>query len=384
MTGEHARTRALTPDDAAHAAALAALDQMTVARLRSLLQHRSPVEAHAVATGQEAPSGAVAELFARAPELRRVWAAPGRRRPDEMGEWCARLGVRVLLPGAPDWPRQLVGDPHPPAVLFAQGDPAALRARRAGIVGTRNPTQRGRQTAVRFGHELAAAGVAVVSGLAKGVDGDAHRGVLAADGAPPIAVVANGHDDPYPRRHRELWSAVARRGLVLSEWPPGTRPDAFRFPLRNRILAALSEVVVVVESRRTGGSLITAREAAARGIDVLAVPGPVDAPASAGTNALIGDGTGIACDPSDVLVALGLDTRRAGAASVDSRPRPRGESVAVLEALGDDAGTVETVAAALGIPLDDAAMRLARLERDGWLVETGGWFEPVDVWGAIL
>ena len=130
----------------------------------------------------------------------------------------------------------------------------------------------------------------MVSGLAKGIDGAAHRGVMRVDGTRAVAVVANGPDSPYPRQHRELWHDVATSGLLISEWPPGTEPEKFRFPMRNRIIAALSEVLVVVESRERGGSLTTAREALERGVDVMAVPGSVNNRAAAGTNQLIRDG----------------------------------------------------------------------------------------------
>src|SRR6185312_13567930 len=139
-------------------------------------------------------------------------------------------------------------------------------------------------------------------------------------GGPPIAVVGNGPDRPYPRVNAALWGAVCGRGLLLTEWPPGTTPEAFRFPLRNRILAALSEVLVVVESRERGGSLITAQAAMERSIDVMAVPGSVRNRAAAGTNHLLRDGAAPVTEVDDVLVALGLDTRRAALSTFDPRP----------------------------------------------------------------
>ncbi len=163
----------------------------------------------------------------------------------------------------------------------------------------------------------------VVSGLAKGIDGAAHRGALRAGSGHVVGVVANGLDTPYPRVNTELWEAVARDGLLLSEWPPDTEPEKFRFPQRNRILAALSELVVVVESRERGGSLTTAREALERSIEVMAVPGSVHNRAAAGTNQLIRDGATPVTDVADVLLALGLDHRRDGR-RFDPRPLPRG------------------------------------------------------------
>lgn len=358
---------------------------MTTARLAALLNGRSPEAAFALASGQADPTSALGALFNKTPGLQARWQRCGADRdPSEVGARCIELGVSVVLPGDAAYPRVLVDDPQRPAVLFVQGALSALDARRVGIVGTRNPTQHGLQTAARFGHELAAAGVTVVSGLAMGVDGAAHRGALAVDGSVPVAIVANGHGEPYPKRHAALWAEVSQRGAVISEWPPGTAPDAYRFPQRNRILAALSEIVVVVESRERGGSLITARLAAERGVDVFAVPGPISARSSIGTNRLLQDGAGVATDPDDILLALGLDGRRAGRARYDTRAQPRGDEAVVLDLCRVEPRDVEAVAVALSCTIAEAAMLLARLERSGWLCETGGWFEAVDEWAVLL
>jgi DNA processing protein len=284
----------------------------------------------------------------------------------------------------PDYPAPLRHDPQPPAALFVRGDVSALdaRRRRVGIVGTRNATGTGREIAERLGRELAEAGVAVVSGLAKGIDGAAHRGTVANETGRPIAVVGNGPDTPYPRQHAALWTEVCARGVLISEWPPGTPPDAFRFPLRNRILAALSEVLVVVESRERGGSLITAQAAIERAIDVMAVPGSIRNRAAAGTNQLLRDGAAPLTCVDDVLVALGLDTRRATPCAYDPRPRPRGIDAEVLERCRRDPCTLDEIVVDVRLTISDAAMALARLERAGWVREAGGWFEPVLFWSA--
>jgi DNA processing protein len=374
-----------TDADRSFVAALAGLDHMTTSRLVALQVGRTAASAYAVAVGDEAPSGMAAAIFERSPELRRRWATSAARNdPGVVAARCAELGVRIILPPDPDFPPQLIDDPRRPAVLFVQGDPSVLDARRVGIVGTRNPTRRGAQTAARFGHELADAGVVVVSGLALGIDGAAHRGVVASGGAPPVAVVANGHDSPYPKRHGDLWRVIAERGAVISEWPPGTPPDAFRFPQRNRILAALSEVVVVIESRERGGSLITAREAAERGIDVFAVPGPIDDRASAGTNALLEVGAAPVTSTESLFVALGLDGRRAGRARFDLRGAPSGLEAAVLQTCRAGVQSVETISQSHGMSLADAAMTLARLERGGWVAEAGGWFEALDEYADLV
>jgi DNA processing protein len=366
-----------------HVAALAGFDLMTVARLRVLLIHHDPVEAYAVAAGEARPVPAVAHLLTAA--IRSAWrASAGRRPPGEWADRCALAGIRVVTLRDAEFPAPLRHDPHPPAALFVRGELAALRARRVGVVGTRNATGVGREIATMLGRGLAEAGVSVVSGLAKGIDGAAHRGVLAVDGGRPVAVVGNGPETPYPRQHAELWNLVCERGVLLSEWPPGTAPEAFRFPLRNRILAALSEVLVVVESRERGGSLITAQAAIERSIDVMAVPGSVRNRAAAGTNQLLRDGAAPVTCADDVLVALGLDTRRATAAPYDPRPLPRGIEAEVLDRCRRDPCTLDEVIVDVRLPITEAAMALARLERSGWVREAGGWFEAVTAleWSA--
>ena len=223
----------------------------------------------------------------------------------------------------------------------------------------------------------------VVSGLARGIDGAAHRGALAVEGATPVGVVGNGLDRPYPKQHADLWNAVADRGALISEWPPGTNPDAFRFPLRNRILAGLVEVLVVVESRERGGSLITAREAAERGVEVFAVPGPLQSRASFGTNRLLCDGVAPATEVADVLTALGLDRRRAGRARFDPRKRPGADDLVIIGACLQQPRSLEDLAAMIPATLVEAALAAARLEHAGWLRETGGWFEAIDDWADL-
>jgi DNA processing protein len=368
----------------AYLAALAGLPRMTAKRLASLLARLEPADAFAVAVGDGRPPPDIAALLSREPSLRESWRnSRAARDPAACWQSCLDAHVAVVDRADPRYPPQLLDDPGAPPVLFARGDLTALDARRVGIVGTRNATQRGRETAAQFGYELAARGVTVVSGLAKGIDGAAHRGALAFEGARPVAVVGNGPDVPYPKQHAALWEAVGARGAVISEWPPGTAPDGFRFPLRNRILAALVEVLVVVESRERGGSLITAREAADRGVDIFAVPGPLDSRASSGTNQLLCDGAAPATDVDELMVALGLDHRRAGRHRIDPRPLPRERAAHVVQLCRDEARTIEQLALLTGLDLGDAAMTLARLEHQGWVRETGGWFETIDAWGDL-
>jgi DNA processing protein len=209
------------------------------------------------------------------------------------------------------------------------------------------------------------------------VDACAHHGALQA-GAAPIGVVACGLDVVYPPEHRTLWHLVATRGLLLSERPPGSAPVAAAFPARNRIIAAASEVVVVVESRVTGGSLLTAKEALARDIAVMAVPGSLSSRASEGTNALLRDGLAApVLDATDVLVALGLDTRRAQRRRFDPRPALSSEEQRLFDLLGGDAVTLEELALRDGGELVAVAMALGRMEAAGWVCRSGAWFEAV-------
>lgn len=247
---------------------------------------------------------------------------------DPVGWWERRAGsgVSVTWIGQPDFPAALAGDPHPPGVLFWRGDLSVLELPCVAVVGTRNATPDGRAVAFELGRDLARAGICVVSGLALGIDGAAHAGCLRAidDGAPgaPAGVAASGADVPYPRGHAELWRQVTERGVIVSENLPGRPAQAWRFPSRNRIIAGLARMVVVVESHVTGGSLVTAEAALERGIEVGVVPGPVHSPASAGSNQLLYDGPGPVRDATDVLDALGMFRPAPKPQPAADRPQP--------------------------------------------------------------
>ncbi len=234
------------------------------------------------------------------------------RRVDPPGWWArhAAAGIAVTWPGRADYPSALFNDPDPPGVLFWRGDLRHLGRPCVAVVGTRRASHDGRSVAFELGRDLAAAGVCVVSGLALGIDGAAHAGVLSvrtsASAAGPAGVAASAVDVPYPRRHAGLWEQVVQSGVMLSETPPGRPPQAWRFPARNRIIAGLSAMVVVVESHAAGGGLITAEAALARGVEVRVVPGSVHSSASAGTNQLLYDGAGPVRDSQDVLDGLGI------------------------------------------------------------------------------
>ncbi len=368
-----------TPEQLGFACLLAGLPGMGPRRLTALLDRVTPVEAWAIiASGHaERIRSMLSPGDAPIGDLAATWAAATRGAdPSAALHEHRAAGVRVLLREDADYPTTLLDDIEPPAVLFALGDLACIDGPRVAIVGTRRCTGVGAGMARELGRELAASGVGVVSGLALGIDGAAHRGVLDArpDGAPPIGVVGCGLDVVYPTRHRDLWSAVADHGLLLSEAPLGLRPTAWRFPARNRIIAALAHVVVVVESHAVGGSLHTVTEAERRDRPVLAVPGSVRSAAAAGTNQLLADGCHPARDTADVLVALGL-TPLAGRGPVDHRPVPDQVGAAVLEAFDWEPAPLEHLAVRTALARPDLAVTLEALVTDGWVEASGGWYE---------
>jgi len=197
-----------------------------------------------------------------------------------------------------------LGDLEEPPDLYVVGHLSAAPA--VSVVGTRQCTRYGIDLAERFGRVISTAGWTVVSGLARGIDAAAHRGCLATDGH-AVAVLGSGIDVCYPRENRPIYDGIVQsEGAIVSEYPPGTPPDRWRFPARNRIIAAISVAVVVVEAARTGGALITARLAAEIGRPVFVVPGDVDRPASEGCNMLIRDGAHPVLGSGDLIEELGL------------------------------------------------------------------------------
>ncbi|HYH54829.1 MAG TPA: DNA-processing protein DprA [Solirubrobacterales bacterium] len=264
------------------------------------------------------------------------------------------------------YPSSLRDAADAPWALIGRGSPKLLDGlepfEAVTIVGARRATSYGREIARELGRELAAAGMTVVSGLAFGIDGCAHRGAL--DGGRTIAVLGCGPDVAYPASHRSLWRQVCERGLVISEFPPGAPPWRWTFPARNRIMAALAGMTVVVEAATRSGSLITTDLAADLGRDLGAVPGPVTSRASAGPNGLLAGGACVIRDAQDVLDAmLGPGNRPLARSGPDLDPRLQ----AVLEAVEAGGSSCDAVAAATELSGPAAAAALARLELLGSL-----------------
>jgi len=393
------------PSAEACAAAITLLPGIGPARVLSMVRGRDPrdvwgdVLAGRIVRRQQAQPDLLGETDVRTD---RSWAtAAGSHDTEQWWEAARARGARVTWIGRDDYPSVLDDDPHPPGVLFWTGSLAFLGQPRVAIVGTRSASPEGRAVAHDMARGLAAEGVCVVSGLALGIDASSHAGALSVTTgrhggsarAPTVGVAASGVDVPYPTRHRALWERVAGAGAVISETPPGQPAQAWRFPARNRIIAALSQVVVVVESHAAGGSLITAEAAIERGIEVRVVPGPVNSPCNRGSNQLLYDGAGPVRSASDVLDALGIllpeahgqgGADRAVQGGRDRKwkpgrvlPRLDPSEAAVLRAVGWTLATTNRVAERSALPAQRVAVALEALAARGLVEDDRGWWRRI-------
>lgn len=358
---------------------LVCLPDMTPARLWALLRtfggHESALAAVAEGRGREA-DGADETRTSISPWLARQWeSACGSGALDELLEGRS---PHVWLSAGADFPIDVPASlsPQPPAVLLGEGDdPDVLRRRRVAVVGTRSASVHGRADAHAIGVSLAEAGVTVVSGLALGIDGAAHEGVLEGGGA-PVGVVATGLDIEYPRRHRDLYRRVRESGVLVSEVGYGVGPTRERFPIRNRIIAGLADVVVVVEATARGGARITANHALQYGRSVLAVPGSRRNPAAEGCNELLRDGAQPLLVPGDIVDALGLCE---GATQLrwTTAPEPMSAKARqLLLALGGEPATNDDLRCRLAWSPNALAVALAEVEARGQVRRVHGRWWP--------
>ncbi len=312
-------------------------------------------EAAAVLRGDECPAGLQADL-----------------------DWAAAPGCHLLTPDHPDWPPRLSTLDDMPPVLYVRGDPEVLRQPALAIVGSRNPTPAGAETAHQLAHHLAAAGLVIVSGLAHGIDAAAHEGALAAGGL-TVAVAGTGVDRVYPARHAQLARRIADEGALISELPIGTPPSRAAFPQRNRIVTGLCLGTLVVEAAVQSGSLVSARHAMEQGREVFAIPGSIHSPLARGCHRLIRQGAKLVETAEDILEELGPQiatptrgeprgavsetTAKDGQVPDDAAPDP--EYAQVLEALDWEPRGVDDIASRAGLGPGEVASMLLRLELDG-------------------
>jgi len=313
--------------------------------------------------------------------------------------WLAEPNHHLITLSDPRYPKLLREIADPPAVLYVIGDPDLLSASQLGIVGSRNPTPGGSETAHAFASYLTQSGLIITSGLALGVDAAAHRGALEAGGK-TIAVAGTGLDRVYPARHRELAHEIAGHGALISEFPLGTPALALNFPRRNRIISGLSLGVLVVEAAVQSGSLITARLAAEQGREVFAIPGSIHNPLARGCHALIRQGAKLVETAADILEELGPiaqvtadvqeraiakgSTNVAGGRTPEATPARQTdgvgnitsglsvESLTLLDCLGFDPTPVDSLIERSGLTPEAVSSMLLVLELQGHVVSAPG------------
>jgi DNA processing protein len=362
--------------EAVYASALAALG-LSPSRLRSVVAGIAPEAAWTALVNGRHPADPTGDLRAKATE--RVLGDAFRSR--------AGSPVAVHVLGRAGYPSSLAVDPDPPGVLFSLGDVGCLDGRpRVAIVGTRNATPTGLLVAEELGAALGAAGVVVVSGLARGIDTAAHHGLLSRQPtAPPVGVLGTAIDARMAPDQESLCRHVARSGLLLSELPPGAAGARWWFAVRNRVMAALAHLVVVVECHAKGGAMHTVAAAKRRSTPVAVVPGSVRSPASTGTNALLVKGAVPVRHAEDVLDLLAQvigsspgvawPTRPAMAPS-EARPGPCANPLArvVRRALDHNPVNLDTLVLRTGLPVGELSLALEDLVDSGLAVSEHGWW----------
>jgi len=302
------------------------------------------------------------------PAAREFLTEPDGRAIEADLEWLRASGARLVLWGEGDYPRQLAAIPGPPAALYVLGDIAVLKAPQLAMVGARAASPLGRAIAREFAGTLTEAGLTITSGLAAGIDAASHHGALAAGGR-TVAVLGSGLDRVYPAENAGLAQRIRAAGALVSEFPPGTPPHRQNFPRRNRVISGLALGTLVVEAAESSGSLITARRAGEQGREVFAVPGSIRSPLSQGCHQLIRDGAHLVGGPADVLAGLQffegyqrLELR--GAADPGGVPLDK-EYEMLLDALGFEPATIDTLVARSGLSGESIASMLLILELEG-------------------
>lgn len=284
--------------------------------------------------------------------------------------WLAAADEHHILTwDSPEYPALLKEITDPPVVLYAKGQLACLKQPTLAVVGSRNPTITGSENARQFAKAIASHGITIVSGLALGIDAEAHQGCLDARGQ-TIAVLGTGIDQIYPYRHRGLSLQIAQNGLLISEFPLKSPPSAGHFPRRNRIISGLSLCTLVVESAIKSGSLITARMALEQNRDVLAIPGSIHNPLARGCHYLLQQGAKLVTSVADVLEELQIDSEQQTA---DKAILPlASENKNLVKFIGFEMTTVDQIILRSGCTVEQVTSELAKLELNGAVVSVPG------------
>ncbi len=352
------------------------LARMDAMRARALLARAPGLSAEQLraliaASGGE-PARAAESRAAREvqlpPAARSFLSCPDEPALDADLAWLTVSGARIVLCTDPDYPPLLGETVGAPAALYVLGSAPALSSPQLAMVGSRNPTPSGQQTARAFAAWFARAGLTVTSGLALGIDAASHEGALSVEGH-TVAVCGTGLDRVYPQQHEGLAARIRVRGALVSEFPPRTAPLRQHFPRRNRIISGLSLGTLVVEAARHSGSLITARLAAEQGREVFAIPGSIHNPVSRGCHQLIRDGAKLVEEAADVLAELRIsvpkETLTTAPGHLPRQPVLDKEYEMLLDALGFEPATIDVLVARTRLASESVASMLLILELQG-------------------
>ncbi len=334
-------------------------------RLRNLIQHFGDVETAWHASPQEMRAAGLGPKLIETMQQVRAGVSL-----ELVWERVHSLGIQVLTWEDEAYPRRLKEIDQPPPVLYLRDDLQPEDEWAVAIVGTRGITAYGRQVTAEIASVLARRGVTVISGLARGVDAEAHKAALNAGGR-TLAVLGSGVDQIYPPEHRQLADQIIASGALMSDYAPGTPPDGVNFPPRNRIISGLSMAVIVIEAGERSGALITAEFAADQGREVFAVPGNINAPKSVGCNRLIHQGARPLLTPEDVLESLDLASFQQQRVARAVLPKDEVEA-RLLSVLTREPMHVDDIRARVDMPIEKVSATLALMELKGMVRQLGG------------
>lgn len=334
-------------------------------RLRNLIQHFGDVETAWHASPQEMRAAGLGPKLIETMQQVRAGVSL-----ELVWERVHRLGIQVLTWEDEAYPRRLKEIDQPPPVLYLRDNLQPEDEWAVAIVGTRGITAYGRQVTAEIASVLARRGVTVISGLARGIDAEAHKAALNAGGR-TLAVLGSGVDQIYPPEHRQLADQIIASGALMSDYAPGTPPDGVNFPPRNRIISGLSMAVIVIEAGERSGALITAEFAADQGREVFAVPGNINAPKSVGCNRLIHQGARPLLTPEDVLESLDLASFQQQRVARAVLPKDEVEA-RLLSVLTREPMHVDDIRARVDMPIEKVSATLALMELKGMVRQLGG------------